>query len=152
MTSYFEKWFWAKRRGIGPLSAQEAEERHRSGRAYVAVFVDDGVKRVIDFASPWVSVTFLDPFERPFLQYDFKKNQNSVLFLSLVRHTEFNGDGKDPKETATFSFKEDGSLLIENMDHEAGTASEKETSFDPQDNKEPYPMFGEYGSVARLDR
>ena len=152
MVEYYEKWFWPEGRGIGPLSASEAESRHVGGRPYVAVFVENEVKRVISFIGSWVSVDVIDRFGRIYLQYNFKKNRVCGLFLSSARHTEFRGKQNQPSHMVTFSFKENGTLLIEDRDLKTNEVRERESSCDMESNKEPYPAFGDYVSIGRLER
>jgi hypothetical protein len=152
MVEYYDKWSWPEGRGINPIMADDAKNRHAGGQPYVAVFVENGIKRVISFIGSWVSIDIVDNIGRIYLQYNFKKSKEFGLFLTLARHTEFTNDDKQPFRMVTFSFKENGTLLIEDRNLETGDVREKESRYDIDSNKEPYPAFGIYSSIGRLER
>lgn len=71
---YCKSWFAAKRIPIEIWTAEQAEAAHAAGKTY-AVLVGSSAKpsHVLDVASDWVGVDFLDEHLREALTYHFRK-------------------------------------------------------------------------------
>jgi hypothetical protein len=94
---------------------------------------------------------FFDDNGRACLTYDFKQKEGENLFLSRAIHVEFESDGR-PSIALTYAFNADGSILIERRNLVSGDIAEKNSFGDSAPNWEPYPTFGNYESVCRLNR
>ena len=149
---YFERWFRAENQPIRPLSQQQAEARHFAGEPYVALLHANNEKPVIDIAGDWVSVMFFDLGRRLLLKYDFKKMESGRLFLSSAFYMEYEGEITRPHTTITFSFKPDGSIIVERRNMISGVLEEMDSSGDPAPNRDAYPEVGDYRSLCRLNR
>jgi len=150
---YFVKWFRAKKRPISSLTLEEAEVRHVAGLPYVVTITpSDRIQCVVDLASDWVSVLFMDEHFRPYLSYDFKKTEENRIFLSKAIHNEYIDQSDKISTSVTFVFEHDGNIFIQKRDHLSGLVEEKESFADPATNWDVYPSFGDYTSLCREER
>lgn len=109
-------------------------------------------QRVLDFAKSWVTVNFVDALGRIYLKYDFRRVEEDKLFLSLASHFEYTGDESKPRSSTLFAFQVSGSTLIERRDLASGEVHEKSITASTEPNWEPFPAFGDYASLCRVDR
>lgn len=152
MVEFFEKWFGAKRRPIGPLDISEAKIRHESRIPYVAVLELDGTKHVLEIAGEWVAVRFFDSYQRVFLIYDFKRIEGDRIFLSRAMHFEYKDAAHEAENSVTFVFSIDGSIFIEKRNLATGDISEIKSHGETSPNWDIYPSFGIYNSLCRVSR
>lgn len=149
---YFEKWFLRDGIFSEPLTREQAASRHAAGEPYIALrTLDDGDRQVVDIAGVWISVYFLDEYDRPYLHYDFKRVRPGIVFLDTVRYEEYADDTDNLSCVGTLRYKEDGSVLIVRW-YADETEEEKEERVDPRMNWDRYPEFGEYEHICRFDR
>jgi hypothetical protein len=157
--SYCRRWNFLHDRPIDPLSVDEARECDRTGELYTVVLGDPTAPdRVLEVVRPdHVGVWFFDPQQRQSLSYDFRRVDDTTMFLRTMTRwgypdREVRGLGR--------------SSLIEKIQYETGgivhhtvrdkladevrRTSYREVKLDL--NTEPVPAFGEWSSIARYDR
>jgi hypothetical protein len=144
MTTYFEKWFRAKKRAVGPLTVTEAERRHAAGSQYVAID-DSGADRVVvDVAGQWCSLYFLDESSRFREMYDFRR-EGDRAFLSKVTLIRYAEDSDAILQSVVHAFREDGTTITEIRQGEQ--VEEKE--FQIGRHWVAFPSFGHYTELHR---
>ena len=98
--TFCERWWLARRRPVGLMSAESAEARHNKRQPYcVLVGGSDRPACVVELAGVWVAVVFLDRCLRPYLRYDFRETAPERLFLKGIIHREFAGDSETETDT-----------------------------------------------------
>ena len=149
MIEYCQKWFFAKKQPIKPISPEEAEACHRDGRTYCAVIEGfESPTHLISIADDWVSVHFFDASKRAYLNYDFKAIDGR-LFLSMAAFREYDARSTITRSTL-FSFSTDGAVVMSVDDQEE--VRESETKASTVLNWADYPTFGEYGALCAENR
>ena len=87
---YFCKsWFAAKRKPTEIWTEKQAKTASQAGRPYTVLV--DSMERpfcVLNFASRFVGIDFLDEYLRETLTYHFREVSSSRLFLSMATHRE----------------------------------------------------------------
>lgn len=146
MTTYFDKWFRAKRRAIGPLTAAEAERRHAVGAQYVAIDDTAGDRVLVDVAGPWCSLYFLDELARFREMYDFRRNGDRA-FLSKVTLIRYAQDSDAIVQSVVHAFREDGTTITEIRQGEQ--VEEKDSQVDVRPHWVAFPAFGDYTQLHR---
>jgi hypothetical protein len=146
MTTYFEKWFRAKNRAIGPLTATEAERRHAAGSQYVAIDDSGGNRVLVDVAGQWCSLYFLDETGRFREMYDFRRNGDRA-FLSKVTLIRYAEDSDAIVQSVVQAFHEDGTTITETRQGEQ--VQEKESQVDVGRHWVAFPAFGQYTELQR---
>jgi hypothetical protein len=149
---YYEKWFRAKRRPIGPLTESQARARYNNGEPFIALFEDVNGAIVVDFGGVWVTVSFLDELRRIFLKYNFKTIEPDKVFLSQAMQLGYVANGDAPVSAVTFSFDVNGTSIIERKDLMTGSVEEKISKFDVEGNFDSYPKFGDYSKICQMER
>tara|TARA_R110001592_G_C13078167_1_gene742417 strand:+ start:533 stop:997 length:465 start_codon:yes stop_codon:yes gene_type:complete len=150
MTEFCEKWFFAKKQPLKPVSKEDARVRHSQGLNYCAVIGGfESPTNLISLAGEWVSVHFFDTLGRAYLNYDFKKNDGR-LFLTLAVFREYEAESTAILRSVTFSFSIDGSVVM-SVDNQ-NEVNEIETKASIEPNWSDYPAFGEYGSLCDENR
>lgn len=141
MTTYCEKWFRAKNRAIGPLTATEAERRHAAGSQYVAIDDSAGDRVLVDVAGPWCSLYFLDEQGRFREMYDFRRDGDRA-FLSKVTLIRYAADSDAIVRSVVHAFREDGTTITEIREGER--VQEKDSQVDVGRHWVAFPSFGQY--------
>ena len=109
-------------------------------------------KAFIEFKRGYVGVEFLDASLRCYLSYTFQEVKPNRLFLTRATHREFDGASDRVKSGTTLYFKQDGGVTIITEDCDSQTHTREETRSDVSGNWEPYPEFGNYDSIVRVER
>lgn len=152
---YYNKWAPHQLRPIGPISKQEARDRHEARSTYcvVASENDETSLVVLEWNADSVYVQFLDENGREFLCYDFVEEGTS-LFLQEAQHIEYDGDSRNRAYVHTFYFSPSGSLVIRKADllKDERFQSEPDEDHDVSPNWEPWPEFGEYQGLLKRNR
>ena len=142
-----------------PISEAEARKRHKKGKLYTAVLENEErpycFLEVSAFRS--VCVEFLDGALRTYFHYSFQEKRPDELFISMSRRPEFPNEVDEPDRATVLFFETDGRLTI--MHYKANPdgigskiVGQEERTVDVSHNWEPYPEFGDYAGLARLDR
>jgi hypothetical protein len=141
------------------ITEAEARKRHKKDKLYTAVLESaDRPYCFLEFSAyRSVCVEFLDASLRTYFHYSFQEMRPHELFISMSRRPEFPNEVDEAIRATVLYFETDGRLLI--VHYEAnpnGVGSkivgEEERTVDVSRNWEPYPEFGDYGGLARLDR
>ena len=124
--------------------------------------VSDGVNPTafIEFNGGYVGVGFLDRNLREYMCYVFDEVLPGKLFLARATHREYEGETDRVKSGTSYYFKQDGSVAVKREDFAwtegqsspVGTVSTKDTQVDVSGHWEPYPKFGEYDALLRVER
>ena len=141
------------------LSESEARRLHGRGKLYT-VLVGDPLRPecFLEFtAFRSVSVEFLNSALCTYFDYGFQEKRPGELFLSMSSRPEFDFDNNAPNRATVLYFKTDGRLTtVRYVSNPSGVGSkivgEEHEIVDVTHNWEPFPEFGHYEGIARLDR
>lgn len=151
--AYCEKWWLTRRKPVNVLSKDSARQRHENRQPYVALLGGAEKPRfIVDLAGDWVSVDFLDSRQRKYLNYNFKETQPGRLFLKSAHFWEYEDDSDLETSSKLFNFNENGHIVIAERTTDTEDVQELETTAPVEENWEPYPQFGEYGSLCKEQR
>lgn len=132
--------------------ARTAHER----REHYAVLIElpDGTYRMIEACGDYFGIEFIDNRQRAFLSYQFQELEPGRLFLTMALYREFEGSTTRVTNSRTYRSRPDGSLIIHEEDADSPTATRLESKepIDVSSNWEPYPAFGDYQSLTRIER
>lgn len=151
--TYCKQWFRGQKRELESLSPEQAREAYDSKELYTAVVHDK--RRPICFVeskSDYIGVEFLDDRLRSYVAYQFLEKQPGRLFLSMAVFRKFDGTRENVVHGVVYYFKEDGHTDVDLEDDIAHEYYEASTTVDVSANWEPYPEFGQYESISRLER
>lgn len=156
---YCVQWFRAQKRPTEALTEPQARKKHDRGELYTALVGDlKHPSCFLEFSAyRSVAVEFLDQALRRYLDYSFQEKAPNQLFLSSVRIPEFSNDVDYPIRATVYHFKITGDVAIERYEsHADGVGSRivgcEERQVDVTNNWEPFPEFGEYEGLARMNR
>ena len=152
---YCKSWFRLKKTAIEPCDDTVARSRHVSGLPYTALIGSASkpacfVELLID--KRMIGVGFLDAMLREYLTYQFQKEADGKLFLSMVTHRDFLEGSDKVEEGTTYIFQPSGELVIRKEHFYPHKLEEAHSNFDPLRNYEAFPEFGEYLELIKLDR
>lgn len=151
--SFGKSWFRARKRLTEKWDEERARKCHEKRQTYVAVLGEDPSPFCfVEINNDYIGVGFLDTLLREYLSYQFQEVEFGRLFLTMATRREFEGDSDNLKSGATYYFKQDGIVTIENEAFTTNTRSVRETQADVSGNWETYPAFGQYQSIVRLNR
>jgi hypothetical protein len=160
-TTYCERWNVKLCRPIGRLSAAQARKRDLEDGGWYTIVLGDLVRPEcyleVAWANAHLGVWFLDEDCRVWLHYAFTRVDERRLFLDSVVRWEYPaGAGRrlsDAELIETVTYQQDGAAHQEIVDARRNELTLQDYSGVPLDiNWEPVPVFGNYRSVARLDR
>jgi hypothetical protein len=156
--TYCEQWSSHNREAHKPLSEERAATRHRLGKLYTALLGDPARPRCFlefsEFRS--VCVEFMDEALRTYLTYSFSEERPNELFVEMAVKRRFEHPTGQEGDGRAFYFQTDGRLFVEY--YQVGPTgpsvlvSKEESRTDISRNWEPFPEFGRYDGLARLDR
>jgi hypothetical protein len=75
-----------------------------------------------------------------------------MMFLSMAVYREFEGSSDKVRNAVIYYYNEDGRTQVDKTFLPKNETWEAETVLALSANWEPYPQFGDYESIARLDR
>lgn len=153
---YFCKsWFRIKKIAIDPCDEAVARIYHETGASYTAL-IGSAVKPTcfLEFLTDkgMVGVGFLDQNLREYMAYQFQMVEDGKLFLSMVTHREFFDSSDKVKEGMTYFFDRGGELVIRRQRFNPHAVEKAVSSFDPINNYELFPEFGEYSELIKIER
>lgn len=152
-TTYSLGWFRAEKRPLALLSVEAARQAHASGKPYTAIIGEvESPTCFIDFhlEKGDVGVSFLNSERRIFLEYQFRVIDGAQMFLDLVTERALDKIGRP---VASFHrFFPDGRMITATSDNGGEKLVETEAVAKVDDNWEPVPGFGDYSSLARIER
>lgn len=148
-----KSWFRAKKRLTELWDEKKAKLAHEERKPYVALIEKSRqIFCFIEANNDYIGVGFLDSAVREFLSYQFQEVEPGRLFLSMATHREFDGATDRVKCGTTYYFKPDGCVTVESEDVVTRQVITKKKMVDVTNNWEPYPNFGDYQSLARIER
>ena len=139
------------------ISEEEARRHHEKGELYCALLGDpEQPYAVVELRLevPFVGVRFLDEERRTYLDYSFGHydgGPENVLFLRQAIERKLGPDGK-VSWGAMHVFDPSGSVEVEEKDYATGESKRYKVEHDVSGNWERIPDFGDYDSIARLER
>lgn len=103
-----------------------------------------------------IGVNFIDDSGRKYLTYLFhEQKEDRTLFLREVWYYHFTTESSDSEEYRIhFVFDEEGNINYRKYDEKNQKIEDYESNrkFEMSGLYEPYPVFGEYDSLIRLER
>ena len=139
------------------IAEEEARKRHERGELYSVVLGDPEQPFAIvevRLEVPFVGLRFLDEQRRTNLDYSFGHydgGPENVLFLRQAIERRFAPDG-EVVWSALHLFDPAGFVEVEEKDYGTGDATRYKVEHDVSGNWERIPAFGDYDSIARLER
>lgn len=100
----------------------------------------------------FVGVGFLDAEVREFLYYAFKEVEPGRLFLSTATFRQFDGNTDKVVLGTTYVFKQDGTVKVQRQHFDPHSVQSLDAVVNVSDNYSPWPEFGKYGELIRLER
>jgi hypothetical protein len=151
-----KKWFGAKMRMTETWDESTARQAHLCRKEYSVLAIDanESPRFVIEFNNDFAGIGFFDQLGREYLCYHFQEKEAGRLFLTMAVHREFEGLTRRIIRGTILAFKTDGTIVLEKLDFIENTTSTgpAEKPSDVSQNWETYPEFGEYNSIARVNR
>lgn len=89
---------------------------------------------------------------REYIYYSFKELEPGKLFLSMATYREFNGDADKVLMGTTYIFNTDGTVKVQRQYFEPHKIEAMDTSADVSGNYSPWPEFGKYDELIRVER
>lgn len=150
---YCRAWFRAKHVVSEPLTEAEARAAYDARELHTALIGDkDRPTAFLECDGNYIGVEFLDEHLREYVSYTFQERRPGMLFLCRVVFREFIGDEEKVARAVLYYFSEDGQTTVHKEDDVAKKYWEAKPVLNVSANWEPYPKFGEYESISRLDR
>lgn len=154
MMTYSEDWSLNYREARNPLTIESAAKYHQERRRYaVACGAGDFPVAVVLMTGKSAQIEFFDDSQRPYLSFQFQERKPNQLFLTMATHREFTSGSDKPASAVTFIFEEDGSGHI--REYDGITMRTKVRTMERADVSqywEPYPEFGHYEGLLRVER
>jgi hypothetical protein len=150
---YCSGWFFARKRATEIWDESTARAAHEARTPYAAVLGSvTSPHVVVTVMGECVAVSFLDNCLREHVDYEFYEKQPGRLFMSRAVFRKYVGDSDKVREAEVHTLREDGHVTVGREDLLKRVAESMETQTDPSIFWEPYPTFGDYASIARLER
>jgi hypothetical protein len=159
--TYCERWNTKLCRPVGHLSRAQARERDLTDGRWYTIVLGELARPDCYLEVAWenahLGVWFLDEDCRPWLHYSFTRVDEKRLFLDSVVRWEYPPSAgrrlAEARLVETITYRQDGTVHQEIEDPGRGEVILQDFTGVPLDiNWEPVPRFGDYRSVARLDR
>ena len=159
--TYCESWSVKLRRPVGRLTAEQARARDEVGEPWYTVVLGEASRPESYVEVAWVNahlgVWFLDEDSRPWLHYSFTRVDERRLFLDSVVRWDYPGHAgrrlAEADRVETLTYRPDGRVHQEIADSRVDELILCDYTDVPLElNWEPVPVFGDYGSLTRLDR
>jgi hypothetical protein len=150
---YCSGWFFARKRATEMWDEATARAAHEAGAPYAALLGSIASPyAVVTFMGDCLVVSFLDNRSRDHIDYEFYEKHSGRLFMSRAVFRKYVGDSDTVREAEVYTIREDGHVTVGREDLAKQVAESKETHTDVSSFWEPYPTFGDYASIARLER
>ena len=150
--TYYKKWFIREKKAINELSYEEAKEKHLKKEPYTVLVKDDNIiKYIIDIASRFILVNFMNDRLRPYLIYEFHVKENNKIFLKMASYYEYNED-EERTESILFNFSENGKIAMERRNLTNQEMEERDLDYSVDCNWDEFPDFGNYEHLLNEER
>lgn len=140
-------------------SAQIAEKNHKEKNGYEFTAIEDDEIYCYVTINPHnkhAGVNFIDAAGRTYLVYLFHEmKEDRTLFIREIWYYHFTSETNDNEEYRIhFVFDEQGNVNYRKYDEKDQKFQDFESNkqFDISDLYEPYPEFGKYEGIIRLER
>lgn len=151
--NYAEKWSRSHKEALRPLTEAQARGRHENGELYTALLGDaKHPQAIIETRDHYFGIEFFDEQLRAHTTYQFKRQPDGRLFMVMAVFRQFAPDMKGAAFGQSLHFETDGRVLSIEEDFRTRTEQRVEKHMDVSLNWEPYPVFGDYASIARYER
>ena len=100
----------------------------------------------------YVGSIFLDGELREYLEYSFREDKPGQLFLTMLSYREYEDNSDQVRTGTTIISNANGKEFIRRYTRGEDGYTLEETTGDVSSNWEPYPEFGQYDSISRIDR
>jgi len=150
---YCRQWFRHDKIPTEPLDEDLARIAHNSRTLYTILIGSyERPRCFVECNMDYIGVEFLDQRLREYTSYQFQELRPGMLFLSMAVFRCFERDSNQVVKAVVYYFGEDGSTSVDKSDLSNNEAWEAKTTLDVSANWEPYPQFGDYESITRLER
>lgn len=152
---YCRSWFRVKKIAIETYGETVAQAKHNAGVSYTALIGSATnptcfVELILD--KGMIGVGFLDEHLREYMTYQFQRVEDGRLFLSMVTHREFVEEDDKVREGTTYFFDPCGEVVIRRQTFNPRLIEKMISSFNPENNYETFPDFGEYSDLIKAER
>jgi hypothetical protein len=150
---YCSGWFFARKRATEIWDEATARAAHEARTPYAAVLGSVASPHaVVTVMGDCVAVSFLDDRLREHVDYEFYEKLPGRLFMSRAVFRKYVGDSDRLREAEVYTIRDDGRVTVGREDILRRAAESMDTQTDVSIFWEPYPSFGDYASIARLER
>jgi hypothetical protein len=155
-TNYCRWWNGVDKEAVDPYSEEQARERHEKHEEYTAL-IADGARptSLVAFNERRVRAMFLDKQLREIVSYSFRRSESGMLFLSTAMFQEYKWEEFDNYAWGIqYLYKERGPAHVQKIvqTSESVEVFEADPTLGVSANWEPFPKFGDYESITRLER
>lgn len=158
--TYARRWNLVLNQPLDPLDPETARRLDGVGDPYAVVFGDPGSPAgyiELNWSLDHLAVFFLDGARRPWLEYTFTRLDAGRMFMDGVLRWEYPDGAAAAMRGATLTeklrYRQDGEVERATRDDLAREVRRQRiTGVDLGINWEPVSRFGEWDSVARLER
>lgn len=158
--TYCQRWNNTKIKPIEPFTPEEALRKDRAKEWYTVVLGDLAAPRCyveVAWENNHLGVWFLDDELRQSVHYAFTRVDDTMMFLSSVSFWYYSRrvgrSLEDASRIQNVLYTTDGHVRRTTTEVRKRRDKIEEFSDVPLDiNWEPVPVFGDYGSVTRVDR
>ena len=150
---FCKTWFRAKKRPTQVWTREQAREAHAARKLY-SVLVGSAERPFcfLEINDKFAGVGFLDEKLRETLYYAFQEVEPGTLFLSMATWRRHVGDTDVVAEGTTHVFSRDGTVKIQTQQFQDNAKSSGHSTVDVSANYAPWPVFGEYDDLIRVER
>ncbi len=136
------------------IPVEEARRLHDARGIYAAVVLREKVPfAFIEANDGFFGVSFIDALGRVFLNYAFREREPGRLFLEQASFRNFTDDTPRATSQEIYLFDVDGTHSERVSDFVNKTVKTSEPRvIDVSGNWAPYPVFGEYDALLRIER
>lgn len=150
---FCKTWFRAKKRPTQVWKREQARGAHAARKLYsVLVGAAERPFCFLEINDKFAGVGFLDDKLRETLYDAFKEVEPGTLFLSMATYRSYEGDTDAVAEGTTYVFSRDGTVKIQKSQFQEHATSPGSCTVDVSANYSPWPAFGEYDDLIRMER
>lgn len=155
--TYTKGWFRANKHSLAIWDERKAQKFHEEKKPYAVLIGDPKRPKAyleIKLNIHYIIVNFFDEHIRDYLEYRFHEIESGRLFLMQSIQRTYVGNSNKVIRTETYRFTPDGGLTIKESNLEKGEQLTKEATdvIDISQNWDKVPDFGEYESLAKIER
>jgi len=150
---YCDKWSMVKQKPWKLIDVDNAYIFHTNKKPYsVIVKKDNQITNIIELTDKYISVNFMNNFLKPYLCYVFDIKKNDNIFLKTAYYTSYDLETNNELIKMTYSFNENGYIVMEKRNNKTGEIEERELQNDTSLNWDKFPSFGKYEYLLKEER